>query len=317
MNRVVITGATSMIGIAVLNTCIENGIEVLAVIRRNSINLNRIPASSLIKVIECDLNELNFFPIEKYTDRKFDVFYHLAWENTAKKYWDDAILQNINIAYTLEAVKLSSKLGCHTFIGAGSQAEYGRVENIISPNTSINPDTAYGVAKYAAGKLSLILCKSIGLRHIWGRIFSVYGLYDNKDTMIMYTIYKMLQREETEYTKCEQKWDYLYSKDAGMAFYLMGIDGKNESVYCVGSGKTQFLYEYINTICCLIAKENSKGIGKIPYGKNQVMHLCANISTLTEDTGFLPRYPFETGIAETIQWVKIFGDIKGDTDNLK
>jgi len=304
MKRVVITGATSMIGISVLNACIENGVEVLAVVRRNSINLKRIPISDLIEVIECDLDEFHSFPVDKYIDRKFDVFYHFAWENTAKQYRDDAILQNSNILYTLEAVKLSSKLGCHTFIGAGSQAEYGRVENIISPNTSINPDTAYGVAKYAAGKLSSILCKSIGLRHIWGRIFSVYGIYDNKDTMIMYAVNRMLRREETEFTMCEQSWDYLYSKDAGMAFYLMGTKGKDGSVYCVGSGKTQLLYEYINNICDLIDQENSSGIGKKAYNENQVMHLCANISTLTEDTGFLPRYSFEEGITETIQWVR-------------
>jgi len=306
MKRVIITGATSMIGFAVLSEFIKNGVEVLAVVRKDTVNLKRIPISDLIEVIECNLGDLNNFPVERYIERKYDVFYHLAWDHTAKQARNNALLQNANITYTLDAVNLSHKLGCHTFIGAGSQAEYGRVENIISPYTSINPDTAYGVAKYAAYKLSLILCKKMGLRHIWGRIFSVYGLYDNKETMIMYAINHMLNRKQAEFTMCEQSWDYLYSKDAGFAFYLMGTSGIDGKVYCVGSGKTKFLYEYIEIIKNLIDSELNLGIGEKEYGENQVMHLCADISSLSQDTGFEPCYSFEKGIAETIQWAKEF-----------
>ena len=32
------------------------------------------------------------------------------------------------------------------------------------------------------------------------------------------------------------------------------------------------------------------------------MYLCADISTLTKDTGFTPEYTFEEGIEETIKW---------------
>jgi nucleoside-diphosphate-sugar epimerase len=304
MERVIITGATSSIGIAVLGECIKNGVEVLAVIRKNSTNRDRIPTSNLVEVIECNLNEFHSFPIEEYRVRGYEVFYHLAWENTSKEYRNDAVLQNLNIGYTLDAVNLANKLGCKTFIGAGSQAEYGRVEHIISPDTAVNPDTAYGVAKYCAYKLSSILSKKLGLQHIWGRIFSVYGLYDNKDTMIMYAINQMLNNSKTEFTKCEQSWDYLFTKDAGYAFYLMGKNGIDGSVYCVGSGKSQPLYEYINTIHKMINQELSIGIGKKEYVMNQVMHLCANISSLTRDTGFEPRYSFKEGIAETIQWIE-------------
>ena len=45
-------------------------------------------------------------------------------------------------------------------------------------------------------------------------------------------------------------------------------------------------------------------IGEIPYADRQVMHLCADISELEKDTGFVPRYEFERGIAETIEWMK-------------
>ena len=44
--------------------------------------------------------------------------------------------------------------------------------------------------------------------------------------------------------------------------------------------------------------------GAIPYSPNQVMHLCADISSLTKDTGFVPQTDFETGILETIAWMR-------------
>ncbi len=34
------------------------------------------------------------------------------------------------------------------------------------------------------------------------------------------------------------------------------------------------------------------------------MHLCADITDLEIDTGFEPKYSFEDGIKETIEWYK-------------
>jgi len=44
--------------------------------------------------------------------------------------------------------------------------------------------------------------------------------------------------------------------------------------------------------------------GEIPYSAYQVMYLCADIRSLTEDTGFVPAVDFETGIRGTIRWMQ-------------
>lgn len=301
MKRVVVTGATSMLGIALIEECVCNGIEVLAIVRRESSNLLRIPNSNSIKLIECNLNE--FKELNGITE-EYDVFYHFAWDYTSKEKRDNARCQDYNIEYTLDAVELAKKLGCHTFVGAGSQAEYGRVSNIITPSTSTNPENAYGIAKYAAGRLSGLLCRDLGIKHIWTRIFSVYGKYDNEGTMIRYAIEELLKGVKPSFTKSEQLWDYLYSKDAGRAFYLIGQYGSDKSVYCLGSGTVRTLEEYIKIINQMVNPNLTVGIGEKEYAYNQVMHLCADISSLTFDTGFKPIYKFEEGIAETIQWLK-------------
>ena len=48
----------------------------------------------------------------------------------------------------------------------------------------------------------------------------------------------------------------------------------------------------------------SLGIGELPYAPNQVMRLCADISSLAQETGFLPAVSFEEGIRRTIETMR-------------
>ena len=173
MERVIITGATSMIGIALIKECIKQKTFVLAVIRPNSVNRYRIPDSDYIQVLECDSSNIDH--LAEMVSGKYDCFFHLAWDGTSREMRNDVFVHEDNIRHTLLAVQEAHKLGCQCFVGTGSQAEYGRVSDVISPDTVTNPEYAYGIAKLAAGKLSQQHCSKLGLRFVWARIFSVYG----------------------------------------------------------------------------------------------------------------------------------------------
>lgn len=298
--KAVISGATGAIGVALTNKLIENNIEVLVLCRRNSPRINCI--SKQAKVVFCELDEYENFSLEPA--EKYDVFYHLAWAGTSGDDRNDVYLQAKNIKYTLDAVSLAHKLGCRSFIGAGSQAEYGRTCEKLNSKTKINPDTAYGTAKYTAGNLSRILCRKLGIKHIWTRILSTYGPYDSEKTLVSSALKAFLQGYSPEFTPAEQIWDYLYCDDTAAAIYLAeknGIDGKT---YCVGYGKRKILKEYIETMRNCVNPDIELKIGAIPYSENQVMYLCADISELTEDTGFIPQISFKEGIERTIKWLK-------------
>ena len=301
MKKVVISGATSMLGIALLNECIESGVEVLAVIRKNSKNIDRIPSHHKITICECNLEEILRLP--QLQKGKYEVFFHFAWDTPSREDRDDVSLQYRNAGYTIEAVKAAKLLGCTAFVGAGSQAEYGIGSEVMSPETHVNPVSAYGIAKYAAGRFAALLCHELGIRYNWARIFSVYGPFDGA-TMIMSSINKLLKGEKPSFTPSEQKWDYLYTKDSALAFYLIGEKGKDGAVYCVGSGKTQPLSDFIYTIRDAINPALPVGIGDLPYSSDQVFFLCAGIESLRKDTGFVPQYSFQQGIEETIKWVR-------------
>ena len=115
---IAITGATSMIGVATIKQCIYKNISVLAFVRKNSANINRLPDSPLVKVVECDLSEM----VDYIPNRlSANVFIHFGWAFTDKIGRNDVSKQVQNVQYTIDAVHLAKRLGCKKFIGAGSQ----------------------------------------------------------------------------------------------------------------------------------------------------------------------------------------------------
>ena len=302
MKRAGITGPTGSIGVALIQTLIEHDVEVLAVCRKNSRRIHNVPKHELVTCIELDLDCLAELP--NLVNEKYDVFYHFGWDGTFGNSRNHMAGQLKNIQYTLDAVEAAGQIGCKKFVGAGSQAEYGRVEGNLSAGTPTFPENGYGIAKLCAGQMSRILCEQKQINHVWTRILSVYGPYDGEGTMVMSTIGKLLNSEIPKLTKGEQQWDYLYSKDAAKAMYLIGEHGKHGKTYCIGGGKTKPLLEYVKMIRDSIDTQAKLDVGAIPYAEKQVMYLCADIRELQKDTGFVPDYTFDRGIKETINWYK-------------
>ena len=305
--RVIITGPTGAIGHALIEECLKAGDDILAICNPGSKRIPSLPQSEQLQVLELDLSEYGNAAKKNDNILSYDVFYHFAWKGTTGEGRNDKELQDDNCKAALDAVMLAKSYGCHTFIGAGSQAEYGRVEGIIKPETETNPENMYGKAKLEAGITTRELCKTLVIRHIWTRVLSVYGPYDGEKSMIISSLRKMIRGEKANFTKGEQDWDYLYSDDAGRAFRRLGDKGLDGKVYVIGSGKTKKISEYINAMTdkvkMRIKKEPNVVIGAISYSDKQVMHLCADISELKKDTGFVPSVEFEEGIDKTIEYV--------------
>ncbi len=299
MKKAIISGATGAVGMAIISELISRDIEVLVLCRASSPRSARIPDSPLVRKIDCPLDKMAELDLG---DEKFDAFFHLAWEGTTGAARNDMYLQNRNVKHTVDAVELAARLGCSVFVGAGSQAEYGRVEGDLNSKTPAFPENGYGMAKLCAGQMSRVACRQKGIRHIWLRILSVYGPFDGAQSLISVAIDKISRGEHASFTKGEQMWDYLYSADAARAAVELALHGKDGGTYCLGGGKAQPLCEYIKTIRDMIDPEAQLGLGEIPYAEGQVMYLKADIGELVRDTGFLPSTPFEEGIKKTIEW---------------
>ena len=313
--RVVITGATGAIGHALIAECIKQNIEVLAICHRGSQRagmlvdeVGRMLQSKRIG-LDCEspdrLIKIRYLNLDEYAtglpSMPYDIFFHMAWSGTTGASRNDEALQQQNAVYSLDAVRLAKMLGCHTFVFAGSQAEYGRVEGKLTADTPTYPENEYGKYKLQAGETTRALCESLSIKHIWARILSVYGPYDSKTSMIMSAISKLRNGEIAEFTKGEQLWDYLYSADAANALLLAAMKGKHGRIYPIGSGSVRALSEYIQILKNQIDPHAQIELGAVPYAPRQVMYLCADISQLKQDTGFEPKTEFEDGIREILR----------------
>jgi len=301
MKRAVITGATGAIGMALIQLLIQSEVEVLVFCHKGSTRNARIPVHPLVTIGYCDLSDLSqYVDAEK---KKYDVFYHFAWAGTSGSARNDMDLQVKNVQYTLDAVRLAKQLGCSRFIGVGSQAEYGRVSEAITPNTPAFPENGYGIAKLCAGQMSRLEAEKAGISHIWVRVSSVYGPYDGENTLIISTIRKLLNEDSPSFTKGEQIWDYLFSSDAAVAFMKIAEQGVDGSVYCLGGGEAKPLKEYILELGSIVNPTVEMRFGEVPYGEKQVMYLSTDISDLSKATGFIPNVSFSEGMKKTLAWV--------------
>ena len=135
-------------------------------------------------------------------------------------------------------------------------------------------------------------------------------VYKGKDHMLnRYVAIKVLKKEFRE----DETFVKKFRSEAQAAAGLLNPNIVN--VYDVGEDRGLYymvmelvdgitLKEYIDIIGQNANKNVTIGYGDIPYGPLQVMYLCADITALREDTGFEPRYSFEDGIKETIEWCR-------------
>lgn len=329
MRKAVVTGPTGEVGVALVQELLDSGIDVIAVIRPGSNRRDRLQSSvcsagcksqysidsdvdfanveenacapkGTLRVVECALDDLTSLP--DIIGEKCDTMYHLGWDYSRAH--NDTKRQYANIGYTLDAVNAAQNLGCDTFIGAGSQAEYGPTDELIDATTPEKPVTAYGMAKLAAGQMSRLLCSQLGIKHIWPRIFSVYGPCDAESTMIISVIRQLLAGEKPSLSGGDQLWDFLYTADCAKAMRLVGEKGHDGVIYPIAAGEIRLLREYIEILRDEIDPDLPLGFGEIPYKKGQVMRLEVDVSKLRDEIGFKPEIDFRTGIRGTIEWCR-------------
>lgn len=306
--RTVITGASGMIGVELARQCTAAGEEVLAICHRGSAKNKVLQGLPGVEVLEADLDEYTALAEEPW-EKRYDIFYHLAWVGTTGQARNDMALQTDNIRYTLDAVELAAHMGCRTFVGAGSQAEYGRQQEPLTSRTPAFPETGYGMAKLCAGQMSRYKCGQKGMRHIWARILSVYGPHGSQD-MITIALQKLLRGEHMSFTAGEQIWDYLYSEDAAVALRLMAEKGIAGKTYVLSGGQPHPLKEYLEILYRVVCEEMNRkelragtiGIGELACQEGQLMYLAGDIAELCQDTGYRSRISFEEGIRRLIRF---------------
>ena len=303
MKNAVITGPTGAVGAALIRRLLKEEYQIYAVVRPGTKRLSSLPADSRVVIIPCGADDTERLP--ELIPESCDVFFHFAWIGTTGQDRNDKALQDRNIRNSLNALDAAHALSCGTFLFSGSQAEYGRSETPLRPDTPCHPENEYGRAKMEAGELLRARAKALNIQMIHVRILSIYGPYDGEKAMIPSVIRQCLSGISPETTEGRQIWDYLYADDAAEALYLLSQHGRDGRIYPLGSGEGRPLREYLE----ILRDEAAPGLpirfGAVPYGEKQVMFLQSDNTAVRNDTGFEPATDFRTGIRRTIDYFRI------------
>jgi nucleoside-diphosphate-sugar epimerase len=301
--KVLITGATGFIGSYVLRRFMQDQRAEVAILLRDHSDTWRI--DDVLEKAVCVRVNLDDRQAVRTALRRFgpDMLIHLAWQGVPGVFRNDKE-QIRNIGRTLDLLEQSCDVGAKSFIGLGSQAEYGPRQGPIGEDAPLRPTTVYGAAKVSTCLLARQFCERNMMRFVWLRLFSSYGPKDSPSWMIPSVILDLIQNRRPLLTEGRQLWDYLYVTDAAEAVYLAGQTPGATGIFNLGSGRVEMICKIVEHIRNVIDPALPLGFGEVPYRDNQVMHLQAKIDRLQASVGWRPNVMLDEGLKQTVNWYR-------------
>ena len=128
-----------------------------------------------------------------------------------------------------------------------------------------------------------------GIDWIWGRIFSLYGLYEPHGRMLPDLINKLRNGEQIKLSDCSQNWDYLDAGDAAEALLSIAEKGRRGEIYNIANGKYAPLRDFVKSIASKYGNEK-----QIVFGDkaNPFISLSPSVEKIFCDTGWKPIIGF-------------------------
>jgi nucleoside-diphosphate-sugar epimerase len=227
----------------------------------------------------------------------------LAWAGTGHDGRDVTLVQQENIAYTLDAMCAAAKMGCKLFVMAGSQAEYGSTTKPQNEEMDCEPFSEYGKAKLAVCHHGFEVAKQQGIKYLHLRIFSLFGEDDHPWTLVMSCIDRMLKNEPIALSSCTQNWNFLYIADAVrqislLCQYALRRDDFRHEVFNIASDDTRQLRDFVEEMYRLTGSSSQLQYGANP--QQNVVSLQPDTSKLRQAIHFVSSYTFEQVIQKII-----------------
>lgn len=306
MKKAIVTGATGFIGKFLVRELVNQNVEVIAVVRQGTKNLNTINTLP-VKIVECNIADYHMLP-DIIVDRDIDVVFHIAWQGVSDLDARNEAIQMQNLQSTLDLIDVmhAMKIGC--FIGCGSMHEAESLVEMNEDKVISNLGYMYKATKTAAHWIGKAKCGTYGIRFFWPLI-NTYGEEERSARLVNTIIRKVLHGESPDLSEGNQYYDFVHVSDVARALILIaekGVDGTN---YTIGSGDAKPLKEFLKIVGQVAnnlhgGEPIELGFGKITSNVISLPITTFDITKLHKDTGFEPFIPFREGIERTARWIK-------------
>ena len=205
--RVCVTGASGFLGKALVIELQSCGYQVLALSRTSDkygSNLDFLKTQTIAGSFGDWENAIkDFLP---------EIVISCDWSGVSKEERDSP-LQILNSERVANLAKLAAKLKVRTFLTFGSQAETAPSASKIPEQCIQVPQNLYGLSKIELKKLLIKIFTNTETKLIWGRIFTVYGPGDTRESIVTRSINDALEGKFTSINNPNLDWSFLYIDD--------------------------------------------------------------------------------------------------------
>jgi nucleoside-diphosphate-sugar epimerase len=291
--RVLLTGASGLIGRASIGPLVSRGFEVHAVAR--SAVANTDPRAVWH---QCDLLEAGA-PARLVDAVRPTHLLHLAW-CALGNYWTAP--ENVDwVAASAVLARAFERAGGRRFVGAGSCAEYAPASDDCDEKTTpLAPATLYGTCKHAVHRVVSGL--AVGrFSFAWGRTFFLYGPGEDPSRLVPLVIRALLDRREALCTAGTQVRDFTHVEDVGDAFAAL-LDSDVGGAVNIASGRPVTIADVVTSIARQIGAEDLVRLGARPIPPGELPSITASIARLRDELQWSPARDLDRGLAQTIEW---------------
>jgi len=299
MRKILITGSSGFIGQELVkNLKLKKNIILYLIINRDKILEN----SKYIKNIHCSLLDKSKLKKKLKSIDITDVI-HCAWLGVdAKNRNSNNQKRNIKIINNIFESLNKSKI--NSFIGIGSQAEYGPKEKTIKETFKLKPITTYGKAKVKVYNILKNNCKNKKIRFVWLRLFSGYGPGSTKKWIIPSTIQSLISNKKIKFTAGEQVYNFVYVSDIVSTIIKSLLNNKAKGAYNLAYKKSYKIKYVVKLIYLILGINKNPKFGSIKYRKDQIMNFVPSISKLRKDFNWEPKVGIKEGLKKNIKFLK-------------
>ena len=248
------------------------------------------------------------FIMDLFEKEKFDVVVNFAAESHVDRSIEDpGIFVQTNVMGTRVLLDASRKFGVKRYHQVSTDEVYGdlpldRPDLFFTENTPIHTSSPYSASKASADLFVLAYHRTFGTPVTVSRCSNNYGPYHFPNFLMALMISRALADEELPvYGNGENVRDWLHVSDHCEAIDLIIHKGKVGEVYNIGGHNERTNLQVVQTILKALDKPESL----IKYVKDRPGHdrrYAIDPTKIETELGWKPKYNFDTGIAQTIQW---------------
>lgn len=196
------------------------------------------------------------------------------------------------------------------YVQISTDEVYGSLgsDGYFTETTPLAPNSPYSASKAAADLLVRACFKTYGMNVNITRCSNNYGPYQFPEKLIPLMVTNALENQELPvYGDGLNIRDWLHVEDHCRAIDLVLRDGKPGDVYNIGGHNEKRNIDIVRLIIDTLGKPRDL-IRHVTDRPGHDRRYAIDPTKIETELGWRPRYTFETGIKETIQWYLDHGD---------